>query len=72
MCSLEATELETEAIYKLLRLGLIDKELCNYMAKSLHSRSKLAGQYLELLIVNKAKLIGGLNFLLKKRNVLNI
>ena len=64
-------ELEAETIYKLVRLGFIDKELFIYMAKSLHNRSNTAGYYLEFLIMNKAKLIGGLNFLLKK-NVLNI
>ena len=65
-------ELEAETIYKLVRLGLIDKELFIYMAKSLHNRSNAAGYCLEFLIMNKAKLIGGLNFLLKKRNVIHI
>ena len=59
-------ELEAETIYKLARLGLIDKGLFIYMAKSLHHRSNTAGYYLKFLIMNKAKLIGGLNFLLKK------
>ena len=56
-------ELEAETIYKLVRLGLIGKELFIYMAKSLHNRSNIAGCYLEFLIMNKATLIGGLNFL---------
>ena len=61
MCSLEVDELDAEAIYKLVRLGVIDKELFIYMAKSLYSRSKFAGHYLKFLILNKPKLIGGLN-----------
>ncbi len=63
MCRLEAEELEAEASYKLVRLGLIDKELFIYWAKSLYSRYNTAGYYFEFLVVNKAKLIGGLNFL---------
>ena len=43
MCSVEVEELEAEAMYKLVRLGLIDKELFMYMAKSLHNRSNTAG-----------------------------
>ena len=61
-------ELEAETIYKLVRLGLIDKELFIYMAKSLHNRSNIAGCYLEFLILRRAKLIGGLNFLLNKHS----
>ncbi len=63
---MEAEGLEAEAIYKLVRSGFIDKELFICMAKSLSSRSNIAGYYLEFLIVNKAKLIGGLNFILNK------
>ena len=57
MYSLDKEEVEAETIYKLALLNLIDKELFIYMAKSLYSRSKLAGHYLEFLIINKAKLI---------------
>ena len=60
------TEREAETIYKLARLGLIDKELFVYMAMRLNSRSKIAGSYLQFLILRRAKLIGGLNFLLNK------
>ena len=54
---MDKEEVEAETIYKLALLNLIDKELFIYMAKSLYSRSKLAGHYLEFLIINKAKLI---------------
>ncbi len=50
-------ELEAETIYKLVRLNLIDTDLFIYMAKSLYSRSNIAGYYLKFLIINKAKLI---------------
>ena len=53
-------------IYILACLGLIDKELFVYMAMHLHSRSEIAGYYLQFLILRRAKLTGGLNFLLKK------
>ena len=58
------TEREAEHIYKLVRLGLIDKELFVYMAMHLQTRSEIAGHYLRFLILRRAKLIGGLNFLL--------
>ena len=59
MCSLELDEFEAEAetIYKLARLGLIDKQLFVYMAMHLHSRSEIAGYYLQFFIVNKAQLL---------------
>ena len=58
------TEREAETIYKLARLGLRGKELFVYMAMRLHSRSEIAGYYLQFLILRRAKLTGGLNFLL--------
>ena len=57
-------EREAETIYKLARLGLIDKEWFVYMAMHLQKRSKIAGGYLQFLILRRVKLIGGLNFLL--------
>ena len=60
------TEREAETIYKLARLGLIDKELFVYMAMHLHRRSEIAGYYLQFLILRRVKLTGGLNFLLNK------
>ena len=60
------TEREAETIYKLVSLGLIDKDLFVYMAMHLQKRSNIAGCYLEFLILRRAKLIGGLNFLLNK------
>ena len=63
--SISKTEREAETIYKLARLGLIDKELFVYMAMHLQKRSSIAGDYLKFLILRRAKLIGGLNFLLK-------
>ena len=59
------TERAAETIYKLARLGLIDKELFVYMAMHLQKRSSIAGDYLKFLILRRAKLIGGMNFLLK-------
>jgi len=59
-------EREAETIYKLARLGLIDKELFVYMAMSLNSKSEIAGYYLQFLILRRVKMIGGLNFLLNK------
>ena len=56
------TEREAETIYKLARLGLIDKELFVYMAMHLHKRSATSGQYLMFLMLRRAKLSGGLNF----------
>ena len=58
------TEREAETIYKLASLGLIDKELFVYMAMHLQKRSELSGCYLQFLILRRAKLTGGLNFLL--------
>ena len=58
------TEREADTIYKLARLGLIDKELFVYMAMHLQKRSEIAGHYLRFLILRRAKPIGGLNFLL--------
>ena len=64
--TLSEEEFEAETIYKLVRLDLIDKALFIYMACSLYRRSHIAGDYLNFLILHKAKLIGGLNFLLNK------
>ena len=50
--TLSEEEFEAETIYKLVRLDLIDKALFIYMAKSLHNRSNIAGDYLEFLIMN--------------------
>ena len=61
---LSTEEREAETIYKLARLGLIDKALFVYMAMHLQKRSSIAGDYLQFLILRRAKLIGGLNFLL--------
>ena len=58
------TEREAETISILSCLGSIDKELFVCMAKHLHSRSDIAGYYLQFLILRRVKLIGGLNFLL--------
>ena len=60
------TELEAETIYKLACLGLIDKELFVYMAMHLQKRSEISGYYLQFLILRRAKLICGLDFLLNK------
>ena len=62
------TEREAETIYKLVSLGLIDKDLFVYMAMHLQKRSKIAGDYLQFLMLRRAKLIGGLNFLLNKHS----
>ena len=40
-------EREAETIYKLARLGLIDKESFVYMAMHLQKRSRIAGDYLK-------------------------
>ena len=66
MGKITKAEREAETIYKLACLGLIDKELFVYMAMHLHNRSEIAGYYLQFLILRRAKLTGGLNFLLKK------
>ena len=58
------SEREAETIYKLARLGLIYKELFVCMAMHLQKRSRIAGDYLQFLILRRVKLIGGLNFLL--------
>ena len=55
-------EREAETIYKLARLGLIDEELFVYMAMHLQKRSRIAGDYLQFLILRRVKLIGGMNF----------
>ena len=68
MIALTNEELEAETIYKLVRLGLIDKEPFVYMAMHLQKRSKIAGDYLQFLMLRRAKLIGGLNFLLNKHS----
>ena len=65
MGQITKAEREAETIYKLACLGLIDKELFVYMAMRLH-RSEIAGYYLQFLILRRAKLTGGLNFLLNK------
>ena len=58
------TEREAETINKLASLGLIDKELFVYMAMHLQKRYEISGCYFQFLILRRAKLIGGLNFLL--------
>ena len=57
-------EYEAETIYKLARLGLIDKDLFGYMARHLQKRSATAAYYLVFLAIRLPKL--NLN---KKRNI---